>query len=339
MQSTPNFSLFKFLLLGLVFSMFFSCKTNEPVVYTSTSADPVTDVDGNVYQTITVGTQTWMTSNLKTTHYRDGKAIANVTDSTAWYKLTSGAFCDYANDAVNGANYGHLYNGYAVASLSILAPDGWHIPSNTEWTTLADYLGGFDAAGGRLKDTKSDDFSWIAPNTAATNEIGFSALPGGYRHNRSIFNHKNENGYWWSTTLVATSNNAISIGLMYNAGNFIKYFGFDLGTGFSVRCLKDMLPKVTTTAISAIASTTAIGGGAETYNGGATITAKGICWSTSPTPTTAVITKTIETEEILKFPSMMTNLTPNTKYYVRAYITNHVGTTYGEELSFTTLAQ
>ena len=339
MQTTLKFSFFKLSLLLLVISLVISCKTNEPVIFTSTSAEPVTDVDGNVYQTITIGTQTWMTSNLKTTHYRDGSLIANVTDSAAWSKFVTGAYCDYANDAVNGNNYGHLYNGYAVSNISPIAPAGWHVPSDTEWTTLSDFLGGIDGAGGRLKETKTDAFNWTAPNTAATNEIGFSALPGGYRHIRSNFYNKNDYGYWWSTSAIATTNILMSRGLIFNAGNLLKYFGFDKGNGFSVRCLKDMLPAVTSTAVSAITSTTAISGGVETYNGGAPITAKGICWSTSPAPTTAETTKTVETVTTAKFASIMPNLTPKTKYYVRAYITNYLGTTYGEELSFTTLAQ
>ena len=339
MQTTRFFSFVKFLLSSLVVTLMISCKTNEPVMFTITTADPVTDVDGNVYQTITIGTQTWMTSNLKTTHYRDGSLIANVSDSAAWSKLVTGAYCDYANDAVNGNNYGHLYNGYAVSNISPIAPTGWHVPNDTEWTTLSDYLGGADVAGGRLKETKTDAFNWTDPNTAATNEIGFSALPGGYRHNRSNFYQKNEYGHWWSSSAITTTNYAWSRGLIFNAGDILKYYGFDKGCGFSVRCMKDMLPAVTTAAVSAITSTTAISGGMETYNGGAPITAKGICWSTSPAPTTAETTKTVETVTTAKYASTMTNLTANKTYYVRAYITNYLGTTYGEEFSFTTLAQ
>lgn len=339
MQTIRIFSFFKLLLLSLSFTLMISCKTDEPVVYSSIIADPVTDVDGNVYKTITIGTQTWMAENLKTTHYRDGSLIANVTDSAAWAGLVTGGYCDYANDPVNGINYGHLYNGYAVSNTSSIAPTGWHVPSDTEWTTLSEFLGGVDVAGGRLKDAKSDAFSWKSPNVGATNEIGFSALPGGYRHNRGNFYQKNDYGHWWSSSAIATTNNAMSRGLIYNTGNLLKYFGFDKGNGFSVRCVKDMLPVVTSTAVTSITGTTAVSGGTETYNGGAPITAKGICWSISPAPTTAEMTKTVETVATAKFASTMTKLTPNTKYYVRAYIANYLGTTYGEELSFTTLAQ
>ena len=141
----------------------------------------MTDQDGNVYKTITIGTQTWMAENLRTTKYRDGTAIPNVTDNTAWTNLTAGAYCNFNNttSADTIATYGRLYNWYAATDSRNIAPTGWHLPTETEWRTLIYYLGGFSVAGGKMKETGTTH--WNTPNTGATNESGFSALPTGFR--------------------------------------------------------------------------------------------------------------------------------------------------------------
>ena len=107
-----------------------------------TTATQITDTDGNVYHSVTIGTQTWMVENLKTTHYRNGESIANVKEFKAWFVLTSSAWCDNMNDPANGTKYGKLYNGYAVMDSRKIAPAGWHVPTDAEWTTMTDYLGG-----------------------------------------------------------------------------------------------------------------------------------------------------------------------------------------------------
>jgi uncharacterized protein (TIGR02145 family) len=114
---------------------------------------PVTDYDGNVYNTVTIGTQTWMTEDLRVTHYRNGDLIPNVAETAAWNNLTTGAYCNYDNDKRNSATYGRLYNWYAVISGANLAPSGWHVPTDAEWTTLTTYLGGEGVAGGKLKES------------------------------------------------------------------------------------------------------------------------------------------------------------------------------------------
>jgi uncharacterized protein (TIGR02145 family) len=141
----------------------------------------MTDQDGNEYKTIVIGTQTWMAENLRTTKYRDGTAIPNVTDNTAWTNLTAGAYCNYNNttSADTIATYGRLYNWYAATDSRNIAPTGWHIPTEAEWRTLIYYLGGFSVAGGKMKETGT--IHWITPNTGATNESGFTALPTGFR--------------------------------------------------------------------------------------------------------------------------------------------------------------
>lgn len=130
------------------------------------------------YEYVQIGTQKWMTRNLDVIRYRNGDPIPEVKDFTEWYNLTTGAWCYYNNDIKNGAIYGRLYNGYAVADNRGLAPVGWHIPSNTEWNTLASTLGGTSVAEKEMKEAGT--MHWVEPNTG-TNSSGFTALPGGAR--------------------------------------------------------------------------------------------------------------------------------------------------------------
>jgi len=167
----------------------------------------MTDQDGNVYKTITIGTQTWMAENLRTTKYQDGTAIPNETDFTAWKKLTTGAYCNY-NNTTNAdfiATYGRLYNWYAFADSRMIAPTGWHIPTDAEWTILSTYLGGEDVAGIKIQETGTTH--WLRSSGLATNESGFTALPSGYREGVGSdpeetggFNWLGFNGSWWSIT-------------------------------------------------------------------------------------------------------------------------------------------
>lgn len=190
------------------------------------------DFDNNNYATVQIGTQTWMAENLKTTHYKNGAAIPNVTDSLTWITLTTGAYCDYNNTPANSTTYGRLYNWYAV-NTGNLCPTGWHVPTDAEWTTLTTYLGGESIAGGKLKATTL----WDSPNTGATNSSGFTAFPGGYRYLSGTFNKIGNHGYWWSSTEGSTTN-AWRRNMGYNGGYvFRSISGKD--SGFSVRCLRD----------------------------------------------------------------------------------------------------
>lgn len=184
---------------------------------------------------VTIDTQVWMAKNLDVDHYRNGDPIPQVTDSTEWKNLTTGAWCYYNNDANNGATYGKIYNWYAVNDSRGLAPVGWHIPSDAEWTTLSTYLGGESVAGGKLKEIGT--IHWHIPNTDATNESVFTALPGGFRYDYGTFYGIEFQGYWWSASEFGTAN-AWSRFLYYlyceiHGGNCSK------GHGFSVRCVKD----------------------------------------------------------------------------------------------------
>jgi uncharacterized protein (TIGR02145 family) len=194
---------------------------------------------------VTIGTQVWCSTNLDVTTYRDGTPIPQVTDPTQWTNLTTGAWCYYNNDPANGAIYGKLYNWYVVAGIhdndpntpnKILAPIGWHVPSDTEWTILTDYLGGLDVAGGKMKATGTS--LWQSPNTGATNESGFAALPGGILF--AGFNHQGLLGYWWSSSIDTTMGSTSS----YNRRIYNNYNGIGLGgagftIGLSVRLLRN----------------------------------------------------------------------------------------------------
>ena len=185
--------------------------------------------------TIVIGTQQWMEKNLDVLTYRNGDIIPQVTDPTAWAALTTGAWCYYNNDVANGAIYGKLYNWYAVNDPRGLAPTGWHVPTDDEWTTLSTTLGGDAVAGGKMKVAGTT--RWTTPNTGATNESGFAGLPGGFRNSNGSFSNVGGAGYWWSSTEFNTTF-AWLRGLYYNDGS-IDRFNYNKKGGFSVRCLRD----------------------------------------------------------------------------------------------------
>ena len=198
----------------------------------------LTDIDGNKYPTVKICDQIWMAKNLDVAHYRNGDIIPQVTDPTEWANLTTGAWCWYNNESSNGAVYGRLYNWYAVNDPRGLAPEGWHVPSDGEWDTLVNCLGGANIAGGKMKTTGTA--LWNIPNSGATNSSGFNALPGGY-HNPPgeplIFDNIRNYGVWWSRTESLLRAHG------YYVNNFSESLTYvdNLGKreGFSVRCIKD----------------------------------------------------------------------------------------------------
>jgi len=197
--------------------------------------ETVTDADGNVYHTVSIGTQTWTVENLRTTKYNDGTAIPLVTDGTAWSNLTTPGYCWYNNDVTAyKTTYGALYNWNAVAT-GKLAPAGWHVPTDAEWSTLSTYLGGDNVAGGKLKEVGTTH--WSTPNTGTTNETGFSALPGGCRDGDGDFNDVGDDGYWWSATEYDAST-AYLRDLLYGYYG-LGSRGYSKSCGFSVRLVRD----------------------------------------------------------------------------------------------------
>ena len=185
--------------------------------------------------TIVIGNQQWMKENLDVVTYRNGDVIPQVTDAAAWAGLTTGAWCYYSNSADNGTIYGKLYNWYAVNDSRGLAPQGWHIPTDAEWTTLGNLLGGDAVAGGKMKTTGTT--RWNTPNTSATNESGFAGLPGGNRNSDGTYVNISGDGSWWSATpsssTVARFRQANYNSVLLNSGNAIMV------QGYSVRCLRD----------------------------------------------------------------------------------------------------
>ena len=186
--------------------------------------------------TIVIGTQQWMEKNLDVLTYRNGDIIPQVTDPTAWGALTTGAWCYYNNDSTQGNKYGKLYNWHAVNDPRGLAPQGWHVPSDAEWTILETALGGASVAGGKMKEAGT--LNWTTPNTGGNNNSGFAGLPGGYREsNNGSFAFVGNRGFWWSSTENYTYS-ALYRNVYYGSGD-IFWNGASKEGGFSVRCLRD----------------------------------------------------------------------------------------------------
>lgn len=202
---------------------------------TTDSTSSVTDIDGNTYKTVKIGSQWWMAENLKVTHYRNGDAITNVTDSATWGALTTEAYCDYNNNVSNVATYGRLYNGYAVSDSRIIAPTGWHVATDAEWQALVDFMGGDAIAGGKLKEAWTTH--WTSPNVGATNECGFNALPGGFRFNSGQFYGIQAHGNFWTSTLASSV--TAWYRFVHCTNSEVAHFTSGLTAGFSVRCVKD----------------------------------------------------------------------------------------------------
>ena len=206
-----------------------SCKkdNNDP--------DTISDIDGNVYHTVTIGTQVWLKENLKTTRLNNGTVISLETADANWEALISPGYCWYNNDeAATGKTYGALYN-YAAVTSGKLCPTGWHIPSFDEWATLRDFVGGEDEAGGSLKETGISH--WNSPNTGATDEVGFTALPSGERYEDGGFNYLGINNNFWTTT-IGPGTDPYGVRL-YNNSTIFHMSEFHKGRGLSVRCIKD----------------------------------------------------------------------------------------------------
>jgi uncharacterized protein (TIGR02145 family) len=218
-----------------------------PLPECSGSCPPtVTDIDGNVYQTIRIGDQCWMMENLKVTHYRNGEDVPNVANNADWEGLSTGAYCEYNNDVYNVATYGRLYNWYAVNDSRNIAPAGWHVPSDAEWRQLEMYLGMSQAQadamglrgtdeGGKLKEVGT--VHWTSPNTGATNQSGFTALPGGYRHYDGTYPNMGSTAVFWSST--EDTGYSAWYRALHSSSSQVSRALIDEHYGFSVRCVRD----------------------------------------------------------------------------------------------------
>jgi len=241
---------FEISVLAIVFLPLFSaqCKKDDPAPYnplngkTTAVFNPgikygrVSDVDGNVYKTVKIGSQVWMAENLRTTHYRNGDSVPNIMDNAEWGNLNSGAYCNYNNttnmDTI--ATYGRLYNWYAVADYRNLAPEGWRVADIMDWDILIEYLGGDTIASNKLKET--GNLHWEDP-FESDNSSGFTALPGGRRYKEINTNLIGSYGVFWAMPEY-NETTAGFLYLFYFDSNVYRGLNFKVN-GYSVRCIKE----------------------------------------------------------------------------------------------------
>ena len=199
-----------------------------------TNEQIIKDIDGNEYRTIQIGTQVWMTANLQTTRYNDGTAIPLVTDQLAFYEIKAPCMCWHNNNESAYRNsYGALYNWYAVDTKK-LCPPGWHVPSNEEWATLIEFLGGANIAGGKLKDPGTPN--WTVQNAGVQESSGFNVLPSGFRGKAGFYSAAEKAAIFWTSSEFDGEDawtryfqpNTITVGKEHGG----KYHGF------AIRCIK-----------------------------------------------------------------------------------------------------
>jgi uncharacterized protein (TIGR02145 family) len=247
MKNTKTSKIYAFALIVLFLISTYSCKKDKKEEANSPMyGENVSDIDGNIYHTVIIGTQQWMVENLKVTRYRNGDTIPNVIDSLAWYDLTTGAYCNYGNSPGKAITYGRLYNFYTISDTRNICPAGWHVPSSEEWTTLIDFLGGENVAGGKMKELGTTHWEWTYKDF--TNDYGFTALPGGrrsggddpyldneYKGRYAFFGNQ---AYWWSTTTMSLDDWVTGYEIGTQSYSIIA-FRDPKNTGHSIRCIKD----------------------------------------------------------------------------------------------------
>ena len=216
------------LLLAVIAFLIYSIFIKHHTPYASN--DIVKDIDGNVYQTVTIGTQVWLAEDLKTTRYNDGTAIPYVADDKEWKNLKSDAYCWCNNDESNKTTYGALYNWYTT-NTGKLCPAGWHVSTNSDWEILINYCGGWEVAGGNLKETGTTH--WKAPNIGATNEFGFTALPAGARGRDGKFLASGGYVGWWTLPKCGDFRSLAS------DRSWIYFTETIASEGYCVRCVKN----------------------------------------------------------------------------------------------------
>jgi uncharacterized protein (TIGR02145 family) len=326
----------------VVYGNVVSFSTGTPVPGIRCPGTPsVTDIDGNLYHTVQIGNQCWTQGNLKVSKYRNGDAIPTYLIPNSWRNTNVGAYRYLFDDStsITQTRFGRLYNHFAVMDSRGLCPTGWHVPSDSEWTVLANFLGGSTIAGGALKSTEVQGVSpagWISPNTGATNSSGFSALPSHYLYFSGDW-HGTAGSMcqWWTSTISGSW--PWSRNLSFNSAVLDRWNNTNHPTyGNSIRCLKDpMYPTVSTTSINGITSNSAILIGNVTSDGGAGVLERGFVYDTIVNPTISSFS-ILSGAGIGAFADTLFGLNPETNYYVRAYATNSVGTSYGNLIFFTT---
>ncbi len=233
MKTKNKTSIFYILLIGSIMNLTTNCSKDNSV--NQNESPTISDYEGNVYHTVTIGNQTWMQENLKSIKLNDGTVIPMVTNNHSWSTLTTMSYTYYGNDSTTYKNnYGALYNWYCVETKK-LCPTGWHIPLADDWEKLNSYLGVDSLAGGKLKE--SSFAHWLNPNLYATNSTGFNALPCGYRFYNGSFNNFGYSGNLWSSS-ESSAFSAFYRFLTYQDGKLGKN-DIEKTYGLSVRCIKD----------------------------------------------------------------------------------------------------
>ena len=235
--------IYKIWLISLYFLPLAGCEYDSPqtIDYTG-QIDSIVDIDGNKYTTIGIGTQIWMQKNLKTTRLSDGTILSLIADNIDWRNknINTPAYCWYDNDSVeNKSIYGGLYNFYSIET-GLLCPTGWHVPSQAEWKTLVDYLGGKEIAGGKLKDYNGNYL--VLPDRYIENNFKFHGLPGGFRHPETgEFRNKGFTGCWWANRISKEDDSkALNIFIGKEKIEITEDYGNKHG-GASIRCVKDLI--------------------------------------------------------------------------------------------------
>lgn len=243
--NTPNLTLLFQLLV--VIMLFNGCKKESTAGGTlvpkigfnpTITYGTMTDQEGNVYKTVTIGNQVWMAENLRTTRYNDGTPIPLDTNIARWRTSVEPAYCNVNNtyNAQEIAVYGRLYNWYAVET-GKLAPKGWRVPSEADWKLLYAYLGGNVKAAGLMKEAGTAH--WLSPNTGATNASGFTALPSGYRNEIGYFIGKDSIAVFWSTTVHPNLPYNASVAYLKYSWEWLSDALLVKNIGCTVRCIKD----------------------------------------------------------------------------------------------------
>lgn len=312
----------------------------------------VTDIEGNEYRTLKIGDQEWMIDNLRTTKYNDGTEIPNISDSLKWASQTEGACCNYNNNAANSRVYGKLYNWHAIDDMRGIAPAGWHIPSETDWNILIQYLvaNGYSTDNttnsGQIAKAMASTLAWnandgvasIGNNLSLNNKSGFSALPAGFRFPNGEFMHKGNFTFWWSNNYDFNAQVFVH-GLSSINPTVINSVKNKL-YGFSIRCVKDVAIDITTMEPSEIYSNSVLLSAKIEALNDISVIARGFCWSINPNPDLTyywgVSGYTTDGSGLGIFSTTINGLLQNTNYYIRAYATTESGTLFGNEITFKT---
>jgi uncharacterized protein (TIGR02145 family) len=324
-------------------------------VYSQIKSAAINDVDGNIYQTVTIGNQTWMAENLRTTKYRNGDGISLFTDSIAGNLIKKGAQCAYNNDKISLIKYGRYYNYYAVEDERNIAPEGWHVATRGDWELLDDYLianeFNYDKKklGKNYAKSLAATSDWTTSNREGAigneqtlnNSSNLNAFPAGYFCNTGFFGLNNWTAWW---TIYEFGKKSSLAYLWSDSTSLYLPFNDQKYNGQTVRCVKDSQPAITASEVVTYTSKSALVYGKIIAKGGCKITSRGFCWSTSSQPIYSLKTKTVDPnnpDSSSFFYGILPDLIKNKTYYIRAYATYSYGTktdvVYENEQVFTFL--